>query len=118
MANLALGPEPAAAATLRALGQFVLGSVGAALIGLPSPHTPSPSPSPLLSDSLFAVALRLGRAVGAAVWGGTSLSPASPPRPPREAWESPLATYAAPRPSAIRHDLAPPLKSPGPGVWD
>lgn len=91
LSNLALAPEPAATAALRALARLACGGAGAALFGLAGPHTHAPDPSPLLNDPTTSAVLRLGWVVGSAVWGG---------RPPHPAWISPPPGGAAtPRPS-------------------
>ena len=118
LSNLALGPEPAAAATLRSLGRFTAGSAGAALFGLTTPHAAPLPQAPLLSDPLPAVWLRLVRALWDALWGGRPPHPVWTTNPPVGACpglgalaEEPLATEA--RPFYLS-----PVKESGPGAGD
>jgi hypothetical protein len=118
LASLALGPEPAATATLRALGRFTCGSAGAALFGLATPHATPPAPWTTPGEPIPAVPLRLVRVVWAGVWGGRPPHPVGTPNPPSSA--SAHLGSLAPDPGGAAGPTIPltPLKDAGPGAWD
>ena len=118
LTNLTLGPEPAAAAGLRAVGRLTCGSAAAALFGLALPHAHAPFLTPLLADPAPAVLARLVRAIAGALWGGRPPHPAGATPPPLGASARPWPEAPEPRAAVGQPVPLAPLKDAGPGAGD